>query len=67
MKFRGLGPRCVTDGAAALWYSQGERYQLINIDPETWIETACELAGGSLTENDWSQFVSSSRPYEPAC
>ena len=55
------------DATGSVWYSSGERYQRIPIDPEAWIERACELAGGTLTADEWSQFVSATRPYDPAC
>lgn len=55
------------DDSGGVWYFSGERYQHIPIDPETWVASACELAGGTLTADQWSQFVSANRPYDPAC
>jgi WD40 repeat protein len=55
------------DAAGNLWYSSGERYQRIPIDPEAWVRQACDLGGTRLTEIQWRQFVSASRDYNPAC
>jgi WD40 repeat protein/tRNA A-37 threonylcarbamoyl transferase component Bud32 len=44
------------DGHGAVW----------DFDPESWKQRACAIAGRTLTEAEWEQFLPG-RPYEPAC
>jgi hypothetical protein len=37
-----------------------------DVDPESWAARACAIAGRTLTEEEWHQFLPD-RPYEPAC
>ncbi|MBV9206467.1 MAG: hypothetical protein JO037_13995, partial [Actinobacteria bacterium] len=40
---------------------------LWNVNPADWTADACALAGGALTQTEWSQFVGPSEPYQPTC
>ena len=44
------------NGQGALW----------DVDPESWLRRACDLAGRTLTPEEWAEFLPG-RPYEPAC
>jgi WD40 repeat protein/tRNA A-37 threonylcarbamoyl transferase component Bud32 len=44
------------NGEGAVW----------DIDPESWAQRACDLAGRTLTEEEWEEFLPG-RPYDPAC
>jgi WD40 repeat protein len=44
------------DGQAAVW----------DLDPESWKQRACAIAGRTLTREEWDQYLPG-RPYEPAC
>jgi WD40 repeat protein len=44
------------DGEGAVW----------DLDPESWKQRACAIAGRTLTRAEWEQFLPG-RPYEPAC
>jgi WD40 repeat protein len=38
-----------------------------DLDPQSWIEKACNLAGRNFTPSEWGQFVGRSLPYEETC
>ena len=40
---------------------------LWDMNPADWTADACALAGGALTQAEWSQFVGPSEPYQSAC
>jgi WD40 repeat protein len=44
------------DGQGAVW----------DFDPDSWKQRACAIAGRTLTQEEWDQFLPG-RPYEPAC
>jgi WD40 repeat protein/predicted Ser/Thr protein kinase len=37
-----------------------------DVDPAVWRDRACAIAGRSLSETEWQEFLAG-RPYEPAC
>ncbi len=41
----------------SLWVSSSGLILNISLDPERWVERACEIAGRDLTQNEWDQFV----------
>ncbi|WP_345201118.1 BTAD domain-containing putative transcriptional regulator [Fodinibacter luteus] len=45
-----------TEGSVLTW----------NLDPRSWVRTACQLAGRELTEEEWRSYLGE-RPYEPVC
>jgi WD40 repeat protein len=65
-ELRNRGGSIVGDGDG-VWYSSGSRILRLAVSPEILTSTACRLAGRSLTAEEWSDFVSTSRPFEPAC
>jgi WD40 repeat protein len=38
-----------------------------DLDPQSWIDKACHLAGRNFTSSEWGQFVGSSIDYEETC
>jgi WD40 repeat protein len=46
----------VGDGRGIVW----------DVDPASWAERACDIAGRTLTQQEWDEFLPG-RPYEPAC
>jgi hypothetical protein len=40
--------------------------RVLVVDPAVWLDTACRVAGRSLTEDEWRE-VLPDRPYAPAC
>ena len=63
------------DQLAALFTRDGDRLYIVsatgdawvwNVDPASWEAHACQIAGRSLTEAEWSVNLPD-RPYEPTC
>ena len=44
------------DGEVVVW----------EVDPDRWVEIACELAGRTLTRDEWSRYLGD-RAYDPPC
>ena len=42
------------------------RYAL-DADPQSWLATACSLAGGPMAPEPWKRYLGDNRPYAPAC
>jgi len=54
-----------TDGD--LWYHSAQGSQQIVIDGATLVQTACRLAGRSLTNDEWRRHVSTEDAFTPVC
>lgn len=37
-----------------------------NLDPQSWLATACRLAGRSMTQQEWHNYLPN-RPFQPVC
>ena len=40
---------------------------LWNLDPNSWLDAACELAGRNLTPNEWGRYLADFGPYHETC
>jgi hypothetical protein len=38
-----------------------------DLDPQTWLEAACEVAGRNLTRTEWETNVGDLAPYSATC
>ena len=50
---------------AAVITSQG--IVVWDLDPDTWVEAACQLAGRNLTHAEWDQYIGDLAPYRQTC
>jgi hypothetical protein len=50
-----------------VWILFDERWTRIPLDPQRWLELACEFAGRSLTEAEWRDLVPGDRKYRDVC
>lgn len=50
-----------------IWFPSSGQLLKIPIEPQLWVERACELVGRDLTEDEWEQFVPGSQPLQSAC
>ncbi|HEU5104046.1 MAG TPA: CHAT domain-containing protein [Roseiflexaceae bacterium] len=41
--------------------------QIWSLMPETWSESACDIARRNLTQQEWNDFIGSDRPYHRTC
>ncbi len=66
------GPYATTSPSVArdeshVWIVLDGAWTWIPLDPREWRDRACTLAGRSLTEQEWRDFVPGERPYNDAC
>ncbi len=61
-----LAPSTASDGSK-VWILDQDEFIGIPLDPDEWFRRACAIAGRSLTEAEWREFVPGDRPYDPAC
>jgi len=54
------------DGLSVVVVSATGSAWLWDVDPSDWETRACELAGRSLTQQEWQQFLPD-RPYHATC
>ncbi|HJR79836.1 MAG TPA: AAA-like domain-containing protein [Anaerolineales bacterium] len=54
------------DGKTLISASQDEVI-FWDLDPQSWIDKACSLAGRNFTPSEWGQFVGRAIPYEETC
>jgi FOG: WD40 repeat len=56
----------LADGKTLISASKDEII-LWDVDPQSWIEKACNLAGRNFSQSEWVQLVGRSVPYDPTC
>jgi hypothetical protein len=50
---------------AAMMTSQG--IVVWNLDPDHWVDAACQVAGRNLTHAEWDQYIGDLAPYRQTC
>lgn len=66
----GVGPGSPSWFDAAndsIWVASSARLLEIPLDPDRWIERACEVVDRSLTQEEWDQFVGEDREPQNVC
>jgi hypothetical protein len=53
----GLEAAVVADGRIVAW----------DLDPEHWVEYACDIAGRNRTRAEWTKYVGDLAPYDRTC
>jgi hypothetical protein len=38
-----------------------------NLDPQSWVDAACRLAGRNLTPEEWNSYIGDLAPYAATC
>ncbi|WP_457254519.1 nSTAND1 domain-containing NTPase [Pedococcus sp. P5_B7] len=59
-------PAFTNDNSRILFAGAGGSLLTWTLDPRSWLATACRLAGRSLTEQEWRNYVPD-RPFVPVC
>ena len=54
------------DGSAVLVVYENGREIRWTFDPAAWAQRACDVAGRTLTQDEWNRFLPG-LPYDPAC
>ena len=45
----------------------GQDFLVWDLDPEHWVTAACELAGRSLTQDEWDTYIGDLAEYHETC
>jgi hypothetical protein len=53
----GLEAAVATDQGIVIW----------DLDPDHWVDAACQIAGRNLTRIEWAQYVGDLAPYRSTC
>lgn len=51
----------------SIWVASSGRYLQIPLNPERWVERACEVVTRDLTQDEWDRFVPGDEPLRSAC
>lgn len=51
----------------SLWMAASGRLIEIPLDPQRWVDRACEIVGRDLTPDEWDRYVAGDRPLRSAC
>ncbi|MFT7649043.1 MAG: hypothetical protein ACI8Y4_003799 [Candidatus Poriferisodalaceae bacterium] len=63
----GTRPILYHAGVRTPWVSSSGKYLQIPLNPERWIERACEIISRDLTTDEWDRFVPGDELVRPAC
>lgn len=53
--------------AETIWVSTSGKVVEIPVNPDRWIEWACEIVGRDFTPDEWAEFVPGNQPLRSAC
>lgn len=51
----------------SVWVATSGKLLRFPLDPDRWVEKACELVGRSLTQDEWTSYVPGDGPPQSAC
>jgi WD40 repeat protein len=69
-KGSGVGPGSPSwydEATETMWVASSGKYLQIPLDPERWVERACEITSRDLTQDEWDRFVPGNEPLRSAC
>lgn len=53
--------------ADTMWFATSGKLVEIPLDPDRWVERACDLVGRGFTQDEWDRFVPGNEPLQTAC
>ena len=60
-------PLWYDESTESMWVVSSGKYLQIPLNPERWVERACEVISRDLTQDEWDRFVPGSEPLRSAC
>ena len=60
-------PSWYDEATETIWVASSGKYLQIPLNPERWVERACEIVGRDLTQDEWDRFVPGNDPVRSAC
>ncbi len=62
-----LAPVWYDASTDSVWLSTSGSLVRVSLDPQRWVERACEIVNRDLTAEEWDRFVPGDTPPQPAC
>ncbi len=56
-----------SEDSTTLWFSAASGPVALQVEPESSVRRACDIAGRDLAEEEWRRNVSDTEPYQPVC
>ena len=63
----GGSPSWYDEATETIWVSTSGKLLQIPLNPERWIEPACEIVGRDLTQDEWDRLVPGGGLVQSAC
>jgi hypothetical protein len=60
-------PSWYDDSTETMWVASSGKYLGIPLNPERWVERACQIISRDLTQDEWDALVPGGEPLRPAC
>ncbi len=60
-------PSWYDEATETMWVASSGKYLQIPLNPQRWVERACEIISRDLTQDEWDRFVPGNEPLRPAC
>lgn len=60
-------PGWYDDSTSSMWIHSGGQLLSIPLDPDRWVESACQIVGRDLTQQEWDRLVPGEEPLRSAC
>jgi WD40 repeat protein len=63
----GGSPSWYDDATESMWVASSGKYLQIPLNPDRWVERACEIISRDLTQDEWDRLVPGNEPLRSAC
>ena len=60
-------PSWYDEATETMWVASSGKYLQIPLNPDRWVERACEIVSRDLTQDEWDRFVPGNEPLQSAC
>jgi DNA-binding SARP family transcriptional activator/DNA-binding beta-propeller fold protein YncE len=60
-------PSWYDEATESMWVASSGKYLQIPLNPERWVERACEIVSRDLTQEEWDRFVPGNEPLRSTC
>jgi hypothetical protein len=60
-------PSWYDEATETMWVASSGKYLGIPLNPERWVERACQIVSRDLTQAEWDRFVPGNEPLRSAC
>ncbi len=64
---RHQNPPWSDEASNTVWVASSGQLLQLSVDPERWVERACEIVGREFTQDEWDRFVPGGGEAQSAC